>query len=163
MAKPLIVCVDDQREVLQALERDLQDFADACELITCESADEAWEELDHAADHGQPGAVLLCDQVMPGSNGVDLMKRLRADSRFEHLRMALVTGQATHADTIEAINQAHLQGYIAKPWQQQELVHLVSRLLTEHLVATGADTMAYGRLLDQDTLLAAMRKQGSDS
>ncbi len=163
MIKPLVILVDDQREVLQALQRDLADFDGPCELLSCESADEAWEEVDQAANRGQAAAVMLCDQMMPGRTGVELMKQIRADDRFNQLRMAMVTGQATHTDTIEAINQAQLDGYIAKPWKQPEVIALVSRLLTRHLLATGADIDPFKRLLDQEILLQAMRRDGADS
>ena len=68
-----------------------------------------------------PLAVVVTDQVMPGGSGVDLLKRLHADIRFNAASTCLLTGQATHADTIEAINVAQVGRYVEKPWSGEQL------------------------------------------
>jgi response regulator RpfG family c-di-GMP phosphodiesterase len=66
--------------------------------------------------------VVVSGQVMPADSGVDLLKRLQADARFVKARTCSLTGQATHADTIEAINVAGIGHYIVKLWTGSQLM-----------------------------------------
>ena len=129
MVTPAIICVDDQEDVLAAVRRDLERFADAVQLVTASSPDEAWDLAEDLDAAGHPLAVVVTDQVMPGGSGVDLLKRLHADPRFSPARTCLLTGQATHADTIEAINVAQVGHYIEKPWTGEQLANAVSSFL----------------------------------
>lgn len=153
-----IICVDDQREVLNALTEDLEEFESLLRIEECESVDEAlgvMEKIDAAGDYV---ALLITDQVMPKNSGVDLLKKLNADSRFDQTRTILLTGQATHRDTIEAINAAHLDNYIEKPWDKKRLHQTIKILLTKYLLAKGLDYQAYTPILDQNTLFSNLRK-----
>ena len=161
MVTPAIICVDDQEDVLAAVRRDLQSFADALQVVTASSADEAWELAEDLDAAGYPVAVVVTDQVMPGGSGVDLLKRLRADGRFAAARMCLLTGQATHADTIEAINVAQVGHYIEKPWAGEQLANAVSSLFTQWLLEeSGEDHLPFMSLIDQDLLRDHLHRLG---
>ncbi len=60
--------------------------------------------------------VIVSDHVMPGKTGVELLTDVFHDSRFPNTKKILLTGQATHTDTINAIN-AGIDRYFEKPWQ----------------------------------------------
>lgn len=158
MDKLYIICVDDQREVLNALTEDLEVFENYLKIEECESVNEAWDVIESIDAEGNHLALLITDQVMPNNTGVDLLKKLRSDSRFNQSKTILLTGQATHKDTIEAINSAHLDHYIEKPWQKVQLHSIIKTLLTMFLMDKGLDYSPYMEIIDQTTLYNKLRK-----
>ncbi len=153
MERIFIVLVEDQREVLRAIANDLQDFEDAFVVEECTSADEAWELLEKTDAEGDRVALIVSDHVMPKETGVDFLIRVNRDSRFKHTRKILLTGLATHQDTIQAINRAAIHRYIEKPWKKENLVQISRALITEFLLESGIDYTAFRPHLDQATLL----------
>ncbi|MGD9900148.1 MAG: response regulator [Calditrichaceae bacterium] len=159
MAKLNILCIDDQREVLAALKKDLEYFSPIVNLIDCESAGEADEVLNELDSEGQLVAVIICDHIMPGETGVDFLSRLNKDDRFVLTRKLLLTGLATHQDTIQAINQANLDRYIEKPWEKQDLIDAVKILFTLFIIESDEEYNDYLAFLDQPTLYRLLRKR----
>lgn len=161
MISPAIICVDDQDDVLAAVRRDLDFLNQQLQLVTAASAAEAWELAEELDAHGHPLAVVVTDQVMPGGDGVDLLKRLQGDARFSAARTCLLTGQATHADTIEAINVAQVGRYIEKPWRGEQLRDAVVTLFTQWLLEeSGEDHAPFMALLDQEILRRHLHRLG---
>lgn len=154
----IILCVDDQRDVLAALLHDLESLAPHCRAVDCETADEAKELLNELDGRGEPVPLIVCDHIMPGQTGVDLLAELRGDARFPHLRRILLTGLATHQDTIRAINQANIDRYIEKPWTKSDLLHTVRVLLTHFVLDTGRDYRDYLPVLDSETLFGELHQ-----
>ncbi len=152
MAKIPILCIDDQREILAALHKDLEDFEEHCRLIDCESSAEALEALNEVDNSGEEPGLIICDHVMPGKNGVEFLIEVQKDLRFTNTRTILLTGLATHQDTITAINEAHIDHYIEKPWNREDLHVSVKRLLTLFVLDSGLDFEDYLPVLDQPTL-----------
>ncbi len=159
MDKLTILCLDDQRDVLAALRKDLEVLGGAVTVIACESVAEAVEVLDVMDKHAEEPALLICDHVMPGKNGIDFLIDFRKEGRFPKTRRVLLTGLATHRDTIEAINRAHIDHYIEKPWDGAELVRTVKGLLTRYVLEAGVDYKPYLGVLDQETLYGELRKR----
>ncbi len=159
MDKLKIICLDDQRDVLAALRKDLELLSGAVTVIACESAVEADEVLDVMDKHAEEPALIICDHVMPGKNGIDFLVEFRKSGRFPKTKMVLLTGLATHRDTIEAINEAHIDHYIEKPWDGTDLVRTVEKLLTRYVLDAGLDYKPYLGVLDQETLYGELRKK----
>jgi len=157
MDNPGIVCVDDQREILAALKKELAFFRDYANIYYCESADEAFEVLEELDAKSESVAVIICDHVMPGKSGIDFLSEVHQDIRFGRTKKILLTGLATHQDTIEAINKAHIDAYIEKPWETPDLIEKVRALLTEHIFDAGLDYNAFLPVLDRDTLYRRLR------
>lgn len=157
MKKLNILCIDDQREILAALRKDLNFIIDYCEIIDCESAEEAFEVLDEMDAMGEEPALIICDHIMPGENGIDFLTEIYQDMRFTQHQTLLLTGLATHEDTITAINQAHVDRYIEKPWDKDHLIKSVQILLTFYLVRSGLDYEPYLFIMDQPTLYREVR------
>ena len=67
-------------------------------------------------------------------SGIEFLSRLTKKNYPPHLKKILLTGQASHHDTIEAINSAHIDYYIEKPWKSKTLQNVCRRLLTEYFV-----------------------------
>ena len=152
-----IICVDDQRDVLAALRKDLAVFEEAFELIDGESAADASEVMDEIDAAGGYVALLICDHVMPEKTGVDFLTEVHHDLRFIHTRKLLLTGLATHEDTIEAINQADIDYYVEKPWNPDRLVAAVKTLVTTFILRAGLAYQALLPHLDQHVLYKELR------
>lgn len=159
MSKPVIVCLDDQRDVLTALLKDLDEFRAGFELLACESGAEAEEELEELEAAGRAVVLFICDHIMPDMTGVAFLSRLVDEHRFEKARKILLTGLATHEDTIAAINQGSIDYYIAKPWKRDELITFVKQQLTYAVLGQGLEYEPYLKWLDQPTLYTILRKQ----
>ncbi|SJZ89112.1 response regulator [Photobacterium toruni] len=157
MEKITIICVDDQREVLSAVLKDLAEFEPSFLLEDCESADEALALMDELDAEGEFIGVIISDHVMPGKSGVELLTTVANDSRFIHTKKVLLTGQATHQDTIAAINQARIESYFEKPWDTEVLISCVRVLVTEYIFDMGLDYTLWGDVIDNTTVLRRLR------
>ena len=154
--KPNIICIDDQREILATIEKDMAPFSPYFSLLYCESAREAKEEIVSLYARGVQVPVVICDHIMPNQNGIDFLIELNNDTRFKNMFKILLTGLATHKDTIEAINRAKIDYYIEKPWVGQHLQTVVKKMLTLFMVREGLDYNAYGDIVDPETLYQAL-------
>ena len=159
MSQLYIICVDDQREVLTTVSRDLQEINKYVTIEECESADETLELIDEIDSTGGHLAVIISDHVMPGKSGVELLKEIHEDSRFTTTKKILLTGLATHQDTITAINQAGIDRYLEKPWNAEELLQNVKSLLTDFILASGIDYEKYMEILDHTTLFNTLKSR----
>lgn len=152
MEKINIICVDDEREVLDSVSRDLAFFSDVFNIEECESAQECLDLLEELNADNESVAVIISDHVMPKKNGVDLLVEVEMDNRFIGTKKLLLTGLATQADTIRAINEARLDHFLEKVWDPEELLQTVKELLTEFIVEKGIAFDDYVELLDAKTL-----------
>ncbi|MXP22299.1 response regulator [Gordonia sp. HNM0687] len=159
---PLIVCVDDQREVGSALLRDLEPLTSHFTVVDCTSAAEAWEELEEADSRGRPVALLICDHLMPVETGVAFLTRVRSDFRFRGVHSILLTGMATQQDTIEAINAAQLDRYVSKPWDPQRLLTVVKEELTRWVLENSLPTDRFEGSLAGDVIMRESWRDGTD-
>jgi two-component system NtrC family sensor kinase len=108
-----ILCVDDERNVLRALERIFLD--DDYEIITANSGEEGLEALE-----ANPSIrLIISDYRMPGMNGVDFLKRV-CELRPDTVRLVL-SGYADTAAVVAAINEGQIYKFVAKPWNDDEL------------------------------------------
>jgi two-component system, chemotaxis family, chemotaxis protein CheY len=154
-----IILVEDQREVLQAVSKDLEFFEDAFGIEECESAAEAWDIMKRIHKNGDHVAVVISDHVMPGKSGVDFLIEVENHPDFKGTRKVLLTALATHQDTIQAINKASIDHYVEKPWKSKELIELVKTMLTEFILSKGIDYQPYLRYLNQELLFEKLRKE----
>lgn len=119
MAKPVILAVDDEPQVLAAVRRDLSRYySENFRVLGATSGEEALEILDDLALKQEAVALLLVDQRMPRITGVDLLKR--SHDLFPVSKRALLTAYADTDAAIDAINEVHLDHYIMKPWDPPE-------------------------------------------
>ena len=157
MDKINIICVDDQQEVLDSVMRDLRPLTSHVRLEEASSVADCMQLIDQIDDDGDHVAIVISDQVMPGETGTELLGKVASDRRFTKTRKVLLTGQATHADTINAINDGHIDNYIEKPWQPEKLLATVKRLLTLYVLDAGLDHTEYMPVLDPTTLFTKLR------
>ena len=77
----------------------------------------AWEAISSAAP---PFGLVVSDWNMPNSTGLDLLKRVRSDSRFKQLPFVLVTAEAEQHQVAEAV-KAGVDNYVIKPFDKEQL------------------------------------------
>ena len=119
MAKPVIITVDDDPEVLQAVARDLrQEYGDRFRIIRAESGASALEALEQLKLRNQPVSLFLVDQRMPQMSGVEFLEQ--AMSMFPEAKRALLTAYADTDAAIRAINSTKIDYYLMKPWDPPE-------------------------------------------
>lgn len=126
MNKQTILCVDDENDNVDALERLFR------QKYTVLKAGSAAAALDILAIHPDPIAVIITDQKMPGMTGVQFL---------EHTMMThpdtsriLLTGYTDIESIIEAINAAQIYRYINKPWDPVDLLNTVDRAVERFLL-----------------------------
>ena len=118
-AKPVILTVDDDPGVLAAVERDLRTrYASDYRVVGATGGDQAIETLKTLAQHDDAVALLLVDQRMPKTTGIDVLRQSLA--LFPDAKKALLTAYADTDVAISAINDVELDNYIMKPWDPPE-------------------------------------------
>lgn len=163
MSRIFILCVDDEPDVLEVVIRDLEGIEDVFPLETAGSAAEARELIQRLQDGGDLLGVILCDHVMPGENGVDLLVAMEGDAFTSATRRVLLTGQAGLDATVRAVNHASLAHFIAKPWDSAELRGVVRQQMTQFILNQGIDYQPYLRALDPMLIGKALHEGlGSD-
>ncbi len=119
MAKPTILTVDDDPQVLRAVERDLRDhYAADYRVVAAESGDEALDLLRELRLRNDDVALIVSDQRMPGMTGVELLEE--AIELHPRAKRTLLTAYADTDVAIRAINSTRLDHYITKPWDPPE-------------------------------------------
>jgi len=153
-----IFVVEDEPEVLDAIVRDLEEFEDAFPIEMADSAEEARVLIKALIDEGHKIGLILCDHVLPGQNGVELLVEMQIDPATEHTRKVLITGQAGLDETVRAVNEADLKHYIAKPWEKDDLVGTTRKLLTDYVLERADNPMEFMSILDGERIADNIRK-----
>jgi len=120
MKKPTIICVDDETMVLTSLRSQLKrHLGNEFNIETVESGQEALDLYHELRQGGHSVPVIISDQIMPGMKGDELLTNInRLDSQIKKI---LLTGQASLEAVGNAINNANLYRYMAKPWEISDL------------------------------------------
>jgi thioredoxin reductase (NADPH) len=119
MAKPIILAVDDDSSVLDALTQDLRrHYGSRYRIIRASSGSSALEVATEFKRRGEAVALVLSDQRMPGMPGVEFLEK--TISIFPAAKRVLLTAYADTEAAIRAINAAKIHYYLTKPWDPPE-------------------------------------------
>jgi len=132
MAKPVLLTVDDDREVLRAIERDLRRrYASQYRVLRAESGEDAIEIVRELKVRNNAIALFLIDQRMPGLSGVEFLAD--AITLFPGAKRVLLTAYADTDAAIAAINEAGVDHYLLKPWDppEENLYPILDELLED--------------------------------
>ncbi len=158
MSKYLILCVDDEREVLDSVVQDLDEFEEHFSLEAAESVQEAKQIIEDAERGGIKLALILCDHIMPEQTGISFLIELNEQASTQATRKLLLTGQAGLEDTVEAINHSSLHFYIAKPWRGDELRNVIKEQLTQYMIENEPELMPWSSVLNTERIFEEMAK-----
>lgn len=119
--KPIIVCVDDEKVILDSLKTQLKSaFGDLYSYEMAESAVDALELIEELSDDGYSIVVIVSDWLMPGMKGDELL--INIHHKFPEVIKIMLSGQADEDAIERAFTQANLYKCIKKPWSEDELV-----------------------------------------
>ena len=119
MNKPVLLIVDDDPQVLAAVRRDLRSrYREHYTVLSASSGEEALAAARELKSRGDALALVICDQRMPGMLGNEVLARSR--DIFPLARRVLLTAYSDIEAAIKAINEAHLDHYLSKPWDPPE-------------------------------------------
>ncbi|ACM21852.1 response regulator, PAS domain-containing [Geotalea daltonii FRC-32] len=161
-----ILCVDDERNVLRAIERMFID--EDYEIITASSGEEGLEKLSSSENFH----VIISDYRMPGMNGVEFLKKA-CSLHPETIRIVL-SGYADTAAVVAAINEGEIYRFIPKPWNEDELkmtiakavemfaLHRENAKLSEELHVKSLALELLSGAVDQQQVLVAGGPHGLD-
>ena len=134
MAKPIILTVDDDIQVVNAIERDLrQHYRQDYRIMKATSGAVALETVQRLKQRNDQMALFLVDQRMPGMEGVAFLAE--AMKFYPNARKVLLTAYADTQAAIAAINVIGLDYYLMKPWSppEQNLYPVLDDLLSDWL------------------------------
>ena len=132
MPRPVMLAVDDDPDVLRAVERDLRKrYSDRYRVMSADSGPSALNILTRLAQRSEPVALLVADHRMPQMSGIEFLTA--AIRQFPDVRRVLLTAYADTDAAIGAINIVKLNHYLLKPWDpaDQNLYPVLDDLLDE--------------------------------
>ncbi|HUO31509.1 MAG TPA: FAD-dependent oxidoreductase, partial [Bryobacteraceae bacterium] len=119
MPKPVLLIIDDDPEVLKAVERDLRrQYAVNYRVLSADSGPAGLALLDRLRQRGETVALFLVDYRMPQMSGIEFLAQ--AISVFPNAKRVLLTAYSDTEAAIRAINEIKLNHYLLKPWDPPE-------------------------------------------
>ncbi|MCU0544277.1 MAG: response regulator [Oscillatoriaceae cyanobacterium Prado104] len=130
MAKAVILCVDDERMVLNSLRAQLlASFGNNYIYEAAEDADEALELIQELSEEDVSIVVIISDWLMPGMKGDELL--IRIHEQFPKVVKIMLTGQADESAIERAKKFANLHCCLSKPWSEVELLETIRSGLSQ--------------------------------
>ena len=128
MIKSAILCIDDEPIILQSLKSQLREGLKNKYLIeSAENGADALEVIEELQEDGVDLQMILCDWLMPGMNGDELLVQIHKD--HPDIVKVLLTGQAQKEAVKNAEEKANLFTCLNKPWDKEELINLINNAL----------------------------------
>lgn len=119
MGKPVLLAVDDDISVLEAVVQDLRrKYGETYRVLRAGSGQAALDTCTQLQQRGDAVALFLSDQRMPGMTGVEFLEKAR--TIYPEAKRALLTAYADTEAAIRAINTAQIHYYLTKPWDPPE-------------------------------------------
>ncbi len=119
MPKPVIWTIDDDPDVLRAVERDLRrQYGNRYRVMAADSGASALAAVEQLKLRNEPIALFLVDQRMPRMSGVEFLEK--ALGLYPDAKRALLTAYADTDAAIRAINSVKIDHYLMKPWDPPE-------------------------------------------
>jgi len=119
MNRPILLAIDDDINVLEAVVQDLRrQYGATYRVLRAGSGQAALDTLRQLKVREEAVGLLLSDQRMPGMTGVEFLEK--AQEIFPEARRVLLTAYADTEAAIQAINSARIHYYLTKPWDPPE-------------------------------------------
>jgi len=132
---PTILVVEDEPAIQDLIQINLQ--MGGYRVLTHDSAESALK----AVQHELPDLALL-DWMLPGMSGVELARRLRADSRTKSLPIILLTAKGEEEDKLRGL-ESGADDYVTKPFSLRELEARIKAVLRRRAPELTQDMIEY--------------------
>jgi thioredoxin reductase (NADPH) len=132
MKLPFIIIVDDDVQVLRAIQRDMRnEYRDEYRVVALETPAEALELIKELKLKNEVVAIFISDQRMPEMEGVVFLQK--AKEIFPEAKQVLLTAYSDIEAAITAINNVKLDYYLLKPWNppEEKLYPVINELLED--------------------------------
>lgn len=124
--KQLILCVDDEKVVLNSLRQQLQNFfGNKYDYEIAENAKEAWEIITDLENKNIEMVLIISDWLMPGKKGDEFLVELH--KKYPKTVTMMLTGHADDNAIENAKENANLFACIRKPWSKEELIENIQK------------------------------------
>ncbi len=119
MKLPFIIIIDDDVQVLRAIQRDVRNkFRNEYKVLATESAGEAIKAVNELKSNNETVALFISDQRMPEMEGTEFIEKAKVI--FPEAKKVLLTAYSDTEAAIKAINNLRLDYYLLKPWNPPE-------------------------------------------
>ena len=130
MSKAVILCVDDERMVLDSLRTQLSSsFGNTYIYEAAEDGEEALDLIQELNEDDVSIVVIISDWLMPGMKGDELL--IRIHEQFPKVVKIMLTGQADEVAVNRAKKFANLHCCVSKPWSEAELLEAIKSGLSK--------------------------------
>ncbi len=124
MSKPVILCVDDEKIILDSLKTQLKNnFRDQFSYEMAENAVDAMELIEELENEEFDILIIVSDWLMPGIKGDEFL--INVHKKYPRIVKIMLTGQANEESIQRAYEQANMLKCLYKPWNEQELVEVI--------------------------------------
>ena len=124
MPKNTILCVDDEKIILNSLKSQLKSrYGSYFNYEIASSAEEGLEIIEDLYDTGDQILVVVSDWLMPGIKGDEFL--IKVHEKFPQIVTLLLSGQADKNAIENAYERANLHSFINKPWDENELLTII--------------------------------------
>ena len=128
MAKPVILCVDDERVILDSLKTQLKAaFGNVYLYEVAENAEEALELIEELNQDDINIILIVSDWLMPGMKGDEFL--IQVHQFFPKIVKIMLTGQADYHAIERVSKTANLYRCLSKPWSENELIETLQAAL----------------------------------
>ncbi|MBT8340723.1 MAG: response regulator [Desulfatitalea sp.] len=149
MTRHAVLLVDDEKNVLNALERSLRKLP--ITLMTATSGAEGLKLLS-----AREVSLVVSDYRMPNMDGITFLKQV--NERHPHTLTIMLTGQAEMSVAMQAINEAGVYKFILKPWNDEDLRITLVRALESIDLADERDRLLR-KVQRRDTILGELERK----
>ncbi len=149
----MIFCVEDDSSIRDLMQYTLNSAGFETQGFSC--AEELYEALK-----GSIPELILLDIMLPGENGLSVLKKLRTQSRTSHVPIIMATAKGTEYDKVIGLDSG-ADDYLVKPFGMMELISRVKAVLRRSMPKSSEDTLQIGNLLlkkDSHTVFADGKK-----
>lgn len=138
MEKPVILCVDDEKSVLNALRDEIKfEFGNEYSIEIAENGEEGLEILNEFLSLGVEIPVVISDQLMPGMKGDEFLTMVYRINPA--IKTILLTGQASAESVGNAVNSARLYRFVSKPWDGKDLLLTIEQAAKSYFMDVELD------------------------
>jgi len=142
MAKAVILVVDDEEDIRELVELNLD--REGYRVLTCETGEQAL-----AVARAQTPDLIVLDLMLPGIDGLEVCKRLKANPTLQQIPVVMLTAKGEESDIVAGL-ELGADDYITKPFSGKVLVARVRRLLRKAAEAADDKTLVrvHGLVID---------------